>query len=159
MSNVDNSSKIIVFRQPKNCQLDTDLTTFLQEKGFDSIRDYDYSIAKEISRDPKCSLNRLYYKKAQNYLDVALEASIHYLRTGSGYYLSKTKESFIVTAYSLNEVVEAIDNKHPELIEKLAIKNFNPDSFINQIKEKLEEANKQRQQAKLIKVKSKLREM
>ena len=154
MSNLENTNNIIVFRQSIKSQLDTDLTTFLKTKGYDTLRDYEFSIAKELSTNPKCSLNRQYYKKVQDYLDIAVDASISYLKTGNGYYLAKDKKSFIVTKYSLNQAMEAVIKGHTKSISKILINNYSIDSFIEQIKERIKEAEKKEQEANVSRVRA-----
>ena len=140
MNNIESYDRFVEIKKIKEDrqkQVDFDKQKLLIAKnsGYDTYRDYEYSLDKPLSRDPRFSLCREYYNKCQKYLLDTLKAYIYYLRTGLVYNRNNANEGFVLTVYSLNELTSAISEKNELIISTIKNYNLDVDLFVKQISE------------------------
>ena len=117
MNNIESYNNFIAYKKEKEAkrklleQEKYNLET-AKKNGYESYRDYEYAISKQLSSDPRFSLNKNYYKVSQNYLLDVADACLNYIRTGLRYNKKRNGESFLFTVFGLNELLEAKDNNN-----------------------------------------------
>ena len=140
MSNIEEYNHFLEMKklkEAKKLQLEQEQAKIelANKNGYDTYRDYEYSVAKIVSRDPRFALNKEYYEKCQLYLIDTLRAYIHYIRTGDIYNRNNAEEGFVLTIYSLNELSSAILENNKLIISTIESMNINVEQFFNQISE------------------------
>ncbi len=144
MAKDENYVSFIAYKKEKEAkkqQLETEkenLITALKHR-YESYRDYEYATSKQLSSDPRFSLNRDYYKLRQNYLLDVADACLNYVRTGLRYNKKRNGETFLFTVYGLNELLEARDNKNEFIMNYVNKIGLDLDYAIDLIKPKEEE--------------------
>ncbi|MBE6158587.1 MAG: hypothetical protein E7159_02025 [Firmicutes bacterium] len=144
MAKDENYVSFIAYKKEKDAkkqQLETEKENLVTavKNGYESYRDYEYAASKQLSSDPRFSLNRDYYKLRQNYLLDVADACLNYVRTGLRYNKKRNGESFLFTVYGFNELLEARDNKNEFIMNYVNKIGLDLDYAINLIKPKEEE--------------------
>ncbi len=138
MTNIESYDRFIALKKQKEevqkrIELEQEHLILANKNGYETYRDYEYSMYKAYSRDPRFTLSREYYNKCQRYLIDTLNAYLIYVRTGSVYNRNNSNEGFILTIYALNELCSAILEKNELILEILANMNLDPNEFVSQI--------------------------
>jgi hypothetical protein len=102
--------------------------------GFSSYVDLEYAAAKELSRDPRFSLNKNYYGLCQSYLKDVANSCLNFLRTGSLYSKKENGKTFKLTKFGINELVEAVKKNNEDIINHINFINLDIDYVIEYFK-------------------------
>ena len=140
MTNIENFLEYKKEKDAKKQKLEKEKENLdtAKKSGYESYRDLEYAYAKEISSDPRFSLNKNYYTIRQNYLLDVADACLNYVRTGIVYNVKKNGESFLFTVFGFNELLEATRNNDEFIINYVNSLGLNLDYAINLIKPKEE---------------------
>ena len=103
------------------------------KKGFDTIEDYEFSIAKQLCFDLTFPLSRYYYEKFEEYLCNMYLTYQNYIKTNDLDYIIGDK-TYHLTIYSMSALSDAIlCNLSTKLNGYLLNDNIDTESFIRQL--------------------------